>query len=522
MRSSDSAVWLKMLHIMRRLCLREIHHTFLESGSLRDETSYSSAESKTTLPQVLPYGSFFFFFFSFHSFSNSLQRLPIFTISLGAILLPTMQRRGRSANGSRRRQPLAQTQSSSEDDSSDSGSVTRCICGEIHNVGLMVQCDKCEVWQHCSCIGLLEQDIPEQYYCEECRPENHSWIKQPNGSKRLYHPDGSSDKKQQPKKRMTNNSREADVPLADILLSRAVVNGEGPATVPSDENTKEEVEETIVLPPIVEGIEEAVKRRSRRSVEEAQHAATLAAAAAAAAATAHKRSRSHSTEEEKPAEPKDGIPEIGLEESDTDIKSKRPRRTGGQRSNGDKKLIMPKKQPGRKGPAKRTKNARSRTSTPQLSDNEVMPPQEKVEESSAPAKVRYPSAKMSLWEMNRRAKQILEYISSVQVEMANKPTPLKGKAVEDGSSARLDVPASPASSVSSATTLPLDSHTEEPGGGEQTSLEIMDRLTRELIKFQNKFSTSSYHPPSRQALDPMPNTSSAEDHSLTVPTASNA
>ncbi|KAG2175143.1 hypothetical protein INT44_007631, partial [Umbelopsis vinacea] len=376
----------------------------------------------------------------------------------------------------------------------------------LDNVGLMVQCDKCEVWQHCSCIGLLEQDIPEQYYCEECRPENHSWIKQPNGrSKRLYHPDGPSDKKHQPKKRMTNNSREADVPLADILLSRAVVNGEGP--VPSDENTKEEVEEPIVLPPIVEGIEEAVKRRSRRSVEEAQQAAIIAAAAA------HKRSRSHSAEEEKPAEPKDAIPEIGLEESDSDIKSKRPRRSGGggQRSNGDKKQMMPKKQPTRKGPAKRTKNARSRTSTPQLSDNEVIPPQ--VEESSAPAKVRYPSAKMSLWEMNRRAKQILEYISSVQVEMANKPSPLKGKAAEDGASSHLDVPASPASSVSSATTLPLEE------AGEQTSLEIMDRLTRELIKFQNKFSTSSYHHHPRPALDQMPTT---EDHSLTVPTASNA
>jgi hypothetical protein len=134
---------------------------------------------------------------------------------------------------------------------------------------------------------------------------------------------------------------------------------------------------------------------------------------------------------------------------------------------------------------------------------------------------------MSLWEMNRRAKQILEYISSVQVEMANKPTPLKRKAAEDGSSAHLEVPASPASSVSSATTLPLESHNED--SAEQSSLEIMDRLTRELIKFQNKFSTSSYHHPRLpQALDPIPTpanaSSSAEDHSLPVPpaTASNA
>jgi hypothetical protein len=352
-------------------------------------------------------------------------------------------------------------------------------------------------------------------------------------SKRQYHPDGSTEKKQQPKKRMTNNSREADVPLADILLSRAVVNGEEPMVIPKDGNAREEEDTVTLPPPIVEGIEEAVKRRSRRSVEEAQQAAaTVAAASAAAAAT--KRSRSHSTEDEKIADPKDGAHENGPEESDNDIKTKRPRRNGpgGNRSNGDKKSALTKKQPSRKGPVKRTKNARSRTSTPQLSDSEATP-LEKVEESSAPAKVRYPSAKMSLWEMNRRAKQILEYISSVQVEMANKPTPLKRKAVEDGSSIHVEGPASPASSVSSATTLPLDSqnNTEEPATAEQTSLEIMDRLTRELIKFQNKFSTSyhhhHHHPKLTQTLDQsstVVNSSSIGNRSLSVPpaTTSNA
>ncbi|KAI7868447.1 hypothetical protein BDF14DRAFT_1793284 [Spinellus fusiger] len=51
----------------------------------------------------------------------------------------------------------------------------------LDNSGLMVQCDKCEVWQHCECVGLEEQDIPEQYYCEQCKPENHSVVRQPHG-----------------------------------------------------------------------------------------------------------------------------------------------------------------------------------------------------------------------------------------------------------------------------------------------------------------------------------------------------
>jgi len=339
----------------------------------------------------------------------------------------------------------------------------------------------------------LEQDIPEQYYCEECRPENHSWTKLANGrNKRHYHPDGSAEKKQQPKKRMTNNSREADVPLADILLSRAMVNGEEPASLAKDEKAKVEEEDEQTPPsllPIVEGIEEAVKRRSRRSVEEAHQAAIAAAAAAATT----KRSRSHSTDDEKATEGK-GVADNAQEESDTDNKNKRPKRSGPSNNRSDKKLAVTKK-PARKPGVKRgVKNARSRTSTPQLSDSESMPPQEKADEPSAPARVRYPSAKMSLWEMNRRAKQILEYISSVQVEMANKPNAFKPKAPEDGSSGHLEVPASPTSSVSSATTLPLDSNTNnEEANGEQTSLAIMDRLTRELIKFQNKFSTSYHH-----------------------------
>ncbi|KAI8353629.1 hypothetical protein EDC96DRAFT_577177 [Choanephora cucurbitarum] len=77
---------------------------------------------------------------------------------------------------------------SSDEESSDAGSVTRCICGEAHNVGLMVQCDKCEVWQHCECIGLIQDKLPDHYYCDQCRPENHQVIKKSNGrSKRLYH-----------------------------------------------------------------------------------------------------------------------------------------------------------------------------------------------------------------------------------------------------------------------------------------------------------------------------------------------
>ncbi|XP_028565224.2 histone-lysine N-methyltransferase ASH1L isoform X1 [Podarcis muralis] len=46
--------------------------------------------------------------------------------------------------------------------------VIRCICGLYKDEGLMIQCDKCMVWQHCDCMG-VNSDV-EHYLCEQCEP----------------------------------------------------------------------------------------------------------------------------------------------------------------------------------------------------------------------------------------------------------------------------------------------------------------------------------------------------------------
>ena len=49
--------------------------------------------------------------------------------------------------------------------------VIRCVCGGNANVGLMVCCDICDVWQHASCFGLREEkSLPAQWFCEQCQP----------------------------------------------------------------------------------------------------------------------------------------------------------------------------------------------------------------------------------------------------------------------------------------------------------------------------------------------------------------
>ncbi|NWY94638.1 ASH1L methyltransferase, partial [Loxia curvirostra] len=46
--------------------------------------------------------------------------------------------------------------------------VIRCICGLYKDEGLMIQCEKCMVWQHCDCMG-VNSDV-EHYLCEQCEP----------------------------------------------------------------------------------------------------------------------------------------------------------------------------------------------------------------------------------------------------------------------------------------------------------------------------------------------------------------
>ncbi|KAJ2776774.1 hypothetical protein GGI15_004741 [Coemansia interrupta] len=64
----------------------------------------------------------------------------------------------------------------SEDDEEDDGDV-RCVCGERNDGELMIQCEVCQVWQHTLCMGIRDEaHIPDQYYCEACRPEDHPYI----------------------------------------------------------------------------------------------------------------------------------------------------------------------------------------------------------------------------------------------------------------------------------------------------------------------------------------------------------
>lgn len=59
--------------------------------------------------------------------------------------------------------------------------VIKCPCGQYKDEGLMVQCEKCHIWQHGDCVGLTTPPTPEgeeeeaaaadKYFCETCNSE---------------------------------------------------------------------------------------------------------------------------------------------------------------------------------------------------------------------------------------------------------------------------------------------------------------------------------------------------------------
>ncbi|XP_062595133.1 histone-lysine N-methyltransferase ASH1L-like isoform X1 [Saccostrea cucullata] len=48
--------------------------------------------------------------------------------------------------------------------------VIRCVCGIFRDEGLMIQCEKCFIWQHCDCMKVKGE--VENYLCELCQPRS--------------------------------------------------------------------------------------------------------------------------------------------------------------------------------------------------------------------------------------------------------------------------------------------------------------------------------------------------------------
>ena len=67
---------------------------------------------------------------------------------------------------------------------------TRCICGELDtpdDSGFFIQCEQCSSWQHGYCVSITQDNAPDKYWCEQCRPELHQLFTTDTGEARLIY-----------------------------------------------------------------------------------------------------------------------------------------------------------------------------------------------------------------------------------------------------------------------------------------------------------------------------------------------
>ncbi|KAH7888663.1 hypothetical protein F5I97DRAFT_2003858 [Phlebopus sp. FC_14] len=127
-----------------------------------------------------------------------------------------------------------------EDDAEEQG-ITRCICGmneeDADGGEFMVQCESCNVWQHGLCMGFQsDEQLPEEYYCEQCKPDRHQELfkrlakKARQSSTHSHHTTSRLSRSHSPthllkppKRRNTMNSRDAafDESLKELIEATA-------------------------------------------------------------------------------------------------------------------------------------------------------------------------------------------------------------------------------------------------------------------------------------------------------------
>ncbi|KAF9408739.1 hypothetical protein BGZ94_002210, partial [Podila epigama] len=57
-----------------------------------------------------------------------------------------------------------------EEEIDEDAGIIRCICGYTEDDGFTIQCERCFVWQHAVCVGIVQSNVPDRYLCELCSP----------------------------------------------------------------------------------------------------------------------------------------------------------------------------------------------------------------------------------------------------------------------------------------------------------------------------------------------------------------
>ncbi|KAG0670473.1 hypothetical protein C6P45_002377 [Maudiozyma exigua] len=355
---------------------------------------------------------------------------------------------------------------------SDEEEITRCVCGEqepADESGLYIQCEECSVWQHGFCVGIVE-DVPDKYWCEQCKPELHDLYTDEEARKRSHYlpvQEGTIGKDSEEVKENGNDSeineedkedkhddiaqKEESAESKEGIASdnKSTDHKEDPHSSPENEednHDNEEDEEDKEDHEDEEGdFHELSKRASRSSREEQQYQRMLEQAIKESQMDApgdktkaitpilSTTEDTNIAESEQPelkatsiSEFLDENIETTEQDSQTDATEAESNRLNKTDDNDDNRSTSSKdKQRTIKKPSRVTKKPRRTKSKRNLSDGKRTNSNNKNKEKSVDVtatnsvKPRLPSQRTTMNEMRRRTSAILQFISRTQWDLEN-------------------------------------------------------------------------------------------------------
>ncbi|KAF3919735.1 hypothetical protein ABW20_dc0107428 [Dactylellina cionopaga] len=285
---------------------------------------------------------------------------------------------------------------------------TRCICGfkeyqggsdDSHTDltdGLFIQCDQCHVWQHGLCVGIRDKALaPDNYFCEQCKPENHT----------LYEKKGGHHSKRQ---RTSDSPEKIEIGHAiddsadkTASISRKSRNGRaGTVSAPAQASTQSSSKRSSGR--------SRGDRDNRRDGTDTPTKVTLVTHADILIESEQSEEPPRSTRiaatstTTKVEEPIPAVPTPALEIPDTPSmtkRSSRQRRRGNNRHNN--------RTP--EDPGENSSHAMARDASAQGTDTNNV--------HDRPAKPRLPNSRTTIQEMRRRVTGISDFIAKTQVDM---------------------------------------------------------------------------------------------------------
>ncbi|KAK2594199.1 Transcription factor bye1 [Conoideocrella luteorostrata] len=155
----------------------------------------------------------------------------------------------------KRRQTKKAKKAQEKDQSQDPEEVIRCVCGATEqdedSGEAWISCETCYAWQHNVCVGVssFEDEIPDNYWCEKCRPDDHKELlagiakgEKPWEARRRAHEEEEAERKKKKGGRKGKGKRTSD-PKEDLDKDGAKSKGKAspaPEAKEKKENTSKQ------------------------------------------------------------------------------------------------------------------------------------------------------------------------------------------------------------------------------------------------------------------------------------------